>query len=136
PIATPYEGLTRLSPAPDRLAGASVDDLGALGIIRTRGRSILAVAHEVATGRLRLEPGIEPDEVLAQLEALPGIGPWTAQYIGMRALRWPDAFPSQDIALRNSLGGVTARQAESLSRPWRPWRSYALLHLWQSPTTT
>ena len=135
PIATPYEELSRLGPAPERLAEASVDELGALGIIRTRARSITAVAHEVAAGRLRLEPGVEPDEALARLEALPGIGPWTAQYIGMRALRWPDAFPSQDIALRNRLGGVTARQAESLSRPWRPWRSYALLHLWQSATS-
>jgi AraC family transcriptional regulator of adaptative response / DNA-3-methyladenine glycosylase II len=132
PVAAPYDGLTRLSPTPDRLAGVSVDALARLGIIAVRARSIIAVAQEVASGRLRLEPGAEPGETIARLVALPGIGPWTAQYVAMRALRWPDAFPSQDIALRNRLGGVSARQAEQLSQPWRPWRSYALLHLWQN----
>ena len=62
---------------------------------------------------------------------MPGIGPWTAQYIAMRALRWPDAFPKEDIAVRNNLGGVTAKEAEALSQPWRPWRSYAVMHIWR-----
>jgi AraC family transcriptional regulator of adaptative response / DNA-3-methyladenine glycosylase II len=132
PVTAPYEGLTRLSPTPDRLAGVSVDALARLGIIAVRARSIIAVAEAVASGRLRLEPGAEPGEAIARLVALPGIGPWTAQYVAMRALRWPDAFPSQDVALRNRLGRVSARQAEQLSQAWRPWRSYALLHLWQS----
>ena len=61
---------------------------------------------------------------------LPGIGPWTAHYIAMRALRWPDAFPKEDIAVRNRLGGVTAKEAEALSQAWRPWRSYAVMHIW------
>jgi AraC family transcriptional regulator of adaptative response / DNA-3-methyladenine glycosylase II len=61
---------------------------------------------------------------------LPGIGPWTAHYIAMRALRWPDAFPKEDIAVRNNLGGVTAKEAEVLSQSWRPWRSYAVMHVW------
>ena len=52
----------------------------------------------------------------------------------MRALRWPDAFPKEDIAVRNALGGVTAQQAEVQSQPWRPWRSYAVMHLWNMPT--
>jgi AraC family transcriptional regulator of adaptative response / DNA-3-methyladenine glycosylase II len=56
---------------------------------------------------------------------------WTAQYIAMRALRWPDAFPKEDLALRKKLGGVTAARAEALSQAWRPWRSYATFHLWQ-----
>ncbi len=61
----------------------------------------------------------------------PGIGPWTAHYIAMRALRWPDAFPKEDIAVRNNLGGVTAKEAEALSQAWRPWRSYAVMHIWR-----
>lgn len=130
-IETPHEGLDRLSPTPARVAAASVDDIASLGIIRTRARSILAVAEAMASGRLRLEPGASPAEVVAQLVALPGIGAWTAQYVAMRALRWPDAFPSGDVALRNALGGVSAARAEALSQAWRPWRSYATLHLWQ-----
>jgi AraC family transcriptional regulator of adaptative response / DNA-3-methyladenine glycosylase II len=62
---------------------------------------------------------------------LPGIGPWTAHYIAMRALRWPDAFPKEDIAVLNNLGGVSAKQAEQISQAWRPWRSYAVLHMWR-----
>ena len=68
---------------------------------------------------------------MEQLVQLPGIGRWTANYIAMRALRWPDAFPKEDMVLRKRLGGVTATRAEELSQPWRPWRSYATLHLWQ-----
>jgi AraC family transcriptional regulator of adaptative response / DNA-3-methyladenine glycosylase II len=67
-----------------------------------------------------------------QLMALAGIGAWTAQYIAMRALRWPDAFPKEDLIVRKRLGGVTAAQAETMSQPWRPWRSYAVLHLWRA----
>ena len=71
-----------------------------------------------------------PDESIKRLAELPGIGPWTAHYIAMRAMRWPDAFPKEDIAVRNSLGGVSAKEAEALSQRWRPWRSYAVMHVW------
>jgi AraC family transcriptional regulator of adaptative response / DNA-3-methyladenine glycosylase II len=107
-----------------------VEALVTLGIVKTRARSIIAVAAEIASNRLKLEAGAHPDVTIEQLVALPGIGTWTAQYIVMRALRWPDAFPKEDIALRNRLGGVTAAQAEDMSQAWRPWRSYATLHLW------
>ncbi len=129
-IDTPHAELTHLSPTAARIACATIDEIATLGIIQARARSIIAVAQEMESGRLTLEPGAPVDATIAQLVALPGIGPWTAQYIAMRALRWPDAFPPSDIALRNALGGVTARRAEELSQPWRPWRSYATLHLW------
>jgi AraC family transcriptional regulator of adaptative response / DNA-3-methyladenine glycosylase II len=74
----------------------------------------------------------DPDAIIARLAELPGIGQWTAHYIAMRALRWPDAFPKGDIVVLNSLGGVTAKQAEEISQAWRPWRSYATVHLWRS----
>jgi AraC family transcriptional regulator of adaptative response / DNA-3-methyladenine glycosylase II len=131
-IETPFEGLSRLCPTAERLAGTALEELASLGIIRSRARSIIAIAQAIASGRVRLEPGAEPDDAVERLVAIPGIGPWTAQYIAMRALRWPDAFPSQDVALRSRLGGMTPRQAEQRSQPWRPWRSYALLHVWQS----
>jgi AraC family transcriptional regulator of adaptative response / DNA-3-methyladenine glycosylase II len=67
------------------------------------------------------------------LLAVPGIGEWTAHYVAMRALRWPDAFPKRDVALLKRLGGVSAAEAERLSQAWRPWRSYAVLHLWRRP---
>jgi AraC family transcriptional regulator of adaptative response / DNA-3-methyladenine glycosylase II len=129
-IATPPAELTRLAPGAERIAGARVEDVAALGIIRTRARSIIRLAEEVASGRLRLEAGTAADETMARLMALPGIGAWTAQYIAMRALRWPDAFPREDIVLRKRLGGVTASRAEAMSQAWRPWRSYATMHLW------
>ena len=132
-IETPYPGLQRLCPAPQRVASAKVDELAVLGIIRSRAASIIRLAEEMSSGRLRLEAGAHPDGTIRQLVALPGIGRWTAHYIAMRALRWPDAFPGDDIALRKSLGGVSAARAEELSQAWRPWRSYATLHLWRNP---
>jgi len=136
PIATPHPGLARLAPTPQRVAAATAEELASLGIIRSRGRTIIILAEEIAAGRLMLEAGASPEITMQQLVALPGIGPWTAHYIAMRALRWPDAFPREDIALRNSLGRVSAAQAEALSQVWRPWRSYATLHLWHRLSET
>jgi AraC family transcriptional regulator of adaptative response / DNA-3-methyladenine glycosylase II len=130
PIATPVPELTHLAPTAQRIALAHPDEIATLGIIQTRARSIVAIAQEIESGRLRLEPGASPAAVIEQLVALPGIGAWTAHYIAMRALRWADAFPKEDIALRNALGRVSAARADELSQEWRPWRSYATLHLW------
>lgn len=130
-VETPHPELTRFCPTAERVSTADVADIAALGIIRMRARSILAVAGEIAAGRVRLAAGADPEITVQRLTALPGIGPWTAHYIAMRALGWPDAFPKEDLALRNRLGGVTPAEAERLSQGWRPWRSYATLHLWQ-----
>lgn len=135
PVVTPHDGVVRLSPTPRRVAAATVDEIASLGIIRTRAESIVTLAREVVAGRLSLEPGANPETVMARLASLPGIGPWTAQYIAMRALRWPDAFPKEDVVLRQRLGGVSAGQAEARADGWRPWRSYAVLHLWRMPAT-
>jgi AraC family transcriptional regulator of adaptative response / DNA-3-methyladenine glycosylase II len=132
-IATPFPGLTRVSPLPEVIAKASVDDIARLGIISARARSIIALAQAFESGELQLEAGANPQAAIEQLKTLPGIGPWTAHYIAMRALRWPDAFPQGDIAVLNNLGGVTAKQAEAMSQAWRPWRSYAVLHIWRKP---
>src|SRR5437763_6769495 len=131
-IRTPFPELTRLSPLAARIAKASVGDIARLGIVRTRAASILALARAFQAGSLKLDAGANPEGDIAQLIALPGIGQWTAHYIAMRASRWPDAFPKEDIAVRNSLGRVRTKQAEQISQAWRPWRSYAVMHLWKN----
>jgi AraC family transcriptional regulator of adaptative response / DNA-3-methyladenine glycosylase II len=132
PIATPYPELNRLTPTAARLARASVDELGRLGVIGARGNSIIALARAQLSGTLALDEGLHPDpeRAIHRLGELPGIGPWTAHYIAMRALRWPDAFPKGDVAVLNNLGGVPVAEAERMSQAWRPWRSYAVLHIW------
>jgi AraC family transcriptional regulator of adaptative response / DNA-3-methyladenine glycosylase II len=132
-IETPFPELSRLSPRASEVARAGLDDVARLGIVRARSASIIAMARAFHSGALSLEPGAHPEAVIRQLTELPGIGQWTAHYIAMRALRWPDAFPKEDIAVRNNLGGVSAKQAEEMSQAWRPWRSYAVLHVWRNP---
>jgi AraC family transcriptional regulator of adaptative response / DNA-3-methyladenine glycosylase II len=139
PIATAYPGLNRLFPDPTQLAAADADALGTLGIVRQRQRAIQALARAVAGGQLQLSARCDIPATLAQLTALPGIGDWTAQYIAMRALRWPDAFPSGDIALHKALGlrdaPHPARAAQARSQAWRPWRSYAVIRAWHITPT-
>ncbi|HEY4134555.1 MAG TPA: AlkA N-terminal domain-containing protein [Alphaproteobacteria bacterium] len=133
PFETPVPELTHLAPTPERLARADVDDIAKLGIVGARARCIVAVAKAVSAGELRLEAGADPDAVIARLMDMPGIGPWTAHYMAMRILRWPDAFPKEDVAVLNNLGGITPKEAEAMSQAWRPWRSYAVLHIWRNP---
>jgi len=132
-FVTPVAGLTHLTPTAERIAKTSVDEIARLGIVSTRAKCITAMAKAVVAGELQFEAGGNPATFIDQLITLPGIGPWTAHYIAMRALRWPDAFPKEDIAVRNNLGGVSAKQAEILSQNWRPWRAYAVLHIWHNP---
>jgi AraC family transcriptional regulator, regulatory protein of adaptative response / DNA-3-methyladenine glycosylase II len=132
PIVTTQAALNRLTPAASKVAAASVDSIARHGIIAARARSIIALARADTSGELRLDGGHDhPDGAIRRLAGLPGVGPWTAHYMAMRALRWPDAFPKEDIAVRNNLGGVTANEAEALSQSWRPWRSYAVMHIWR-----
>ncbi len=130
-IVTPHADLNLLSPRPEVVAKASVVGAEKLGIVSARARSIIALAQAMQSGELQLEAGARPEEVVKRLVALAGIGEWTAQYIAMRALRWPDAFPKGDVAILNNLGGITAKQAEAMSESWRPWRSYAVFHIWR-----
>ena len=133
-ITTPFEGLNRLFPAAQMLAQASAESLGELGIVRQRQQAILGLARAVADDRVQLRPGSNVGSTLAVLQSITGIGPWTAHYIAMRALRWPDAFVAGDVALQSALGvrgtNSPARQAELASAHWRPWRSYAVIRAW------
>jgi AraC family transcriptional regulator of adaptative response / DNA-3-methyladenine glycosylase II len=94
------------------------------------------LARSVADGELRLSPTPAPEAVIGRLLELPGIGSWTAQYIALRALRWPDAFPEGDLGIRKALDVQAAREAIAVAEAWRPWRAYAAMHLWNSLDTT
>ncbi len=131
-IATPDERLRFGAPIATRVAAASVTELRELGVTGARATSIHALANAVASGALRLDAGVDVGGVVSQLVALPGIGDWTAQYIAMRALRWPDAFPASDLWLRRAMGGLTTARLEKESAQWQPWRAYAAMHLWNS----
>ncbi len=138
PIETPWPGLRRLFPTAATLAAADGDTLGQLGIVRQRQAAIVALARAVEGGTLALHAGADVARTTAALCALPGIGDWTAQYIAMRVLRWPDAFPAGDVALHKALGvqghKTPARAAAEASQAWRPWRSYAVLRAWAAGT--
>ena len=131
-VETQREGLTSLFPRPERLASAQPADIARLGIVATRARAIIALAREVHAGRLSLDPTAPVEATLASLQAIPGIGHWTAQYIAMRALGWPDAFPHPDVAILKAMGERSGPKALARAEAWRPWRSYAVLHLWKS----
>jgi AraC family transcriptional regulator of adaptative response / DNA-3-methyladenine glycosylase II len=141
-VETPFPELTRLFPMPEALAAASGEALGSLGIVKQRQAAIVALARAVTSKELALHPGVDIDATMAKLSALPGVGDWTAQYIAMRALRWPDAFVAGDIALHKAMGLLnfepklspikTAAAALEASQAWRPWRSYAVMRAWTS----
>ncbi|MDH6280123.1 DNA-3-methyladenine glycosylase family protein [Prescottella agglutinans] len=119
-------------PAPETLAG--LDPLviqKTVGLTGARARTVQALAAAAADG-LHLESDADPVEFRTRLLALPGIGPWTADYLAVRVLGDRDAYPSGDLVLRRALGVKTAREAAAASEPWRPWRAYALFHLWTS----
>ncbi|MBI3892573.1 MAG: helix-turn-helix domain-containing protein, partial [Candidatus Wallbacteria bacterium] len=128
------EGLERIFPAADVLAQASLEDVRAIGLPQARARAIVELARAVLERRVALDATAAPEAVAAQLRALPGLGDWTASYVTMRALGWPDAFPAGDLALRKALGATSARAAEELSLRWQPWRAYAAMHLWTGLT--
>ena len=126
------EGLSHLFPSPARLATA---DLANLGMPGARAIAVSSLARNISADPAIFSRGASLEEAITQLRALPGIGEWTAQYIAMRELREPDAFPAADIGLLRAMVSADGRRpspAELLSRAerWRPWRAYAALHLW------
>ncbi len=135
PIETPHTELTRCFPDARSLADASAEAIGTLGIVRQRVGALQALAREVHAGRIALHRGAPLAATQEALRALPGIGEWTVQLISMRALAWPDAFPATDIGVLNALGTRDAKAVAVQSEAWRPWRSYAVMRLWQSLET-
>jgi len=134
-IDTPFADLTRCFPDAQTLAGASAEAIGTLGIVRQRVGALQALAREVHAGRIALHRGAPLGATQDALRALPGIGEWTVQLIAMRALAWPDAFAATDIGVMNALGTRDEKLVSSQAEAWRPWRSYAVMRLWQSLET-
>jgi AraC family transcriptional regulator of adaptative response / DNA-3-methyladenine glycosylase II len=122
-------GLERLFPTPPELAGA---ELERAGVMPARAETIRSLARAVLNGAVPLDVRTDGRAAVAALSALPGIGAWTAEYIAMRALGEPDAFPSGDLVLRRMAGNLSARALDRRSEAWRPWRAYAVMLLWQS----
>jgi AraC family transcriptional regulator of adaptative response / DNA-3-methyladenine glycosylase II len=121
------EGLTHVFPTAELLAQA---DLMRAGLTRARAATIRALAQAVCEKRICFGEILDSQHFLASLREIPGIGTWTAQYIAMRALGEPDAFPSGDIALVRALGLSDLRELEARAEVWRPWRAYAAIYLW------
>jgi AraC family transcriptional regulator, regulatory protein of adaptative response / DNA-3-methyladenine glycosylase II len=124
--------LTRSAVTADRLADARVSSIRAIGLTEARAATVHALARRVANGDLRLEPDVDVRAATKQLLDVPGIGPWTAEYIAMRAFHWPDAFPSGDLVLRRRAGNLTTAGLLKAADAWRPWRAYAAMQLWMN----
>ena len=134
PLDTPFASLNKVFPAAERVAGLPYGRIARLGMPGARARSVRALARAVADGDLDLMPNADIDVTLDKLRALPGVGEWTAQYIAMRALAWPDAFPHTDLGVMKALGATSPPQVLAAGEAWRPWRAYAVMHLWKSLT--
>ena len=134
PLPAPFAalGLHHAFPTPDALADA---DLAGVGLPTARARAIRAIAAAVADGSVDFRAERTLDDFVARWTALPGIGPWTAQYIAMRALGHPDAFPAEDLVLQKHVPGdggrLSAKALLARADAWRPWRAYAVIQVWR-----
>jgi AraC family transcriptional regulator of adaptative response / DNA-3-methyladenine glycosylase II len=143
-LPAPDGTLTHLFPSPAAIAAATLEELP--GGPARRRHTLQTLTRLLAVGELAVDPGSDREELRARLLALPGIGPWTVEYIAMRALADPDAFLPTDLGVRHALaalgcsdpalgGGCSPREAARLAERWRPWRAYALQHLWGTLAT-
>ena len=136
-LPTPIGTVTHLFPTPAALVELAEREPSSFAMPAGRRRALVALAQAVDAGDVVIDPGADPGELRASLVALPGIGPWTAEYVAMRALRDPDAFMPTDLGIRRA--AVTLglpddpAHLRQLTEHWRPWRSYAMAHLWSLP---
>lgn len=132
PIETPFPELNLLSPSVEALANADVRELKSLGMVGSRAETIVALAGAAHNRALSLEPGADVEKTVSVLKSIAGIGDWTAEYVSMRCLAWPDAFPYSDLGIKKALGLTSKTAILASVEKWRPWRSYAAMHLWKS----
>jgi AraC family transcriptional regulator of adaptative response / DNA-3-methyladenine glycosylase II len=130
PVESPFAALSTSFPGPERIAKLRAADIARLGVLPSRARTIVELAKALARGDVRLGPGVDVTATLHSLRSIPGIGEWTAQYIAMRALAWPDAFPNTDLGVMRALGERNSKRVLAAAERWRPWRAYAVMHLW------
>ena len=135
PVATPFANVDRTFPSPAdicKLEGAAESHLGPIGVIAARSRSIRALAEAMIAGEIPLTPSSDAEDQMRKLLVLPGFGPWTVEYLAMRALGWPDAFPHTDYGVKKAMDDRGAKEILAIAEAWRPWRSYATFNLWNS----
>ncbi len=135
PIQTGIDVLTHVFPSPEAfltLDGPIENHLGPLGIIATRAKTIHDLAQAIRQGKIDFDLSAQPEEEIKKLMAIRGIGSWTAQYIAMRAMEWPDAFLETDAGVKKALPDYTLKGLLKLAEAWRPWRSYATINLWNT----
>ena len=135
PTVTPFPNLHHLATTPEALASATVDDLCRLGLVSARAGALIQLAQWSLDGGLNFAPGTDHESAVARLVERPGLGPWTAHYIAMRALRYPDAFPAADLGLRKAVGAgelASTKNTQLRAEAWKPWRAYAAIGLWKS----
>jgi AraC family transcriptional regulator of adaptative response / DNA-3-methyladenine glycosylase II len=139
-LPEPSGTLTHLFPTPDALVELAKRDPGAYAMPASRRHALVALAEAVGGGDVVIDPGADPVELRRSLIALPGIGSWTAEYVAMRALRDPDAFMPTDLGIRRGAKALglpdNPAQLLAVSEGWRPWRSYAMSHLWSLPVSS
>ncbi|MGB7792074.1 MAG: Ada metal-binding domain-containing protein [Terrimicrobiaceae bacterium] len=125
-------GLTHLAPTAERLSALNLSELASIGLPLARAKTLRAWAEHAAQGALDFPPGTLLENAVRRLREIRGIGEWTAHYIALRALRYPDAFPAADLGLRKAAGLNRPQALVARSLGWRPWRAYAAVYLWQS----
>ena len=135
PVETGIDGLTHVFPGAGDVVAMGDDvagNFGVLGVTSARSTTIAELARALVDESIDFHLPARPEEEIAKLKKIRGIGPWTAQYIAMRAMEWPDAFLETDVGVRKALPGRTPRELVELAEEWRPWRSYATVNLWNS----
>jgi AraC family transcriptional regulator of adaptative response / DNA-3-methyladenine glycosylase II len=136
-METPFSRLNRLAPTAGTLAAISPEEIATIGLPKSRAAALRDLAIAAERGELAFGPAATVEDVVATMRKIRGIGEWTAQYVAMRALRFPDAFPAADLGVRKALvssGELLPNEQQVVARAnsWRPWRAYATLHLWQT----
>ena len=135
PIQTGIEGLTHIFPLPEdiiALDGAIENHFGVLGVTAARSNTIYQLARALVQGEIDFDLCAQPEEEMQKLMSIRGIGSWTAQYIAMRTMEWPDAFLETDVGVKKALQPYTAKELLKMAEAWRPWRSYATVNLWNT----
>jgi len=132
PLSSGFDGLTHLFPTPDRLVDV---DLTEIGLTRARADTVRGLSRALLNGRVDFQRERTLEDFTSRWVALPGIGPWTAHYMAMRALGHPDAFPAEDLVLQKAVPAdgvrMTAKALTARAEAWRPWRAYAVIHVWK-----
>lgn len=135
PVQTEVNGLNHVFPTPEQILALGDDIancLGKLGVTSARSNTIYELARAFVQGELHLDIPAQPEEEMKKLMNIRGIGSWTAQYIAMRAMEWPDSFLETDAGVKKALPGYTPKELLKMAEAWRPWRSYATVNLWNT----